>query len=199
MTKRYLRLILIEFFLIGLLAAFFLSNNYTEDSLRIFIAWAAKLAALFFSLAFMASSLACFIKASWTADLVKYRPHMGLSFMVFHSAHLIFLGLLQFQFHPVFDLAARKALMGGSLAYVFMYMMALTTFPYFKNKLSQKTWNRLHLIGGWWIWLIFFRSYFKAAIGRNEEYLMFAALSLVLFLRLAYLISSRMKGGSSTD
>jgi len=124
---------------------------------------------------------------------------MGLSFMVFHSAHLIFLGLLQFQFHPVFDLAARKALMGGSLAYVFMYMMALTTFPYFKNKLSQKTWNRLHLIGGWWIWLIFFRSYFKAAIGRNEEYLMFAALSLVLFLRLAYLISSRMKGGSSTD
>ena len=82
-----------------------------------------------------------FIKASWTANLVKYRPHLGLSFMVFHTSHLIFLGLLQFEFHPVFDLAARKALMGGGLAYVFMYMMALTTFPYFKNKLSLKVLN----------------------------------------------------------
>lgn len=192
MTKTYLRLILTESFFIGLLAAFFLSNSYTEDCLRIFIAWAAKLAALFFSLAFIASALNYFIKVEWTKTLVKYRPHLGLSFMVLHTAHLIFLGILQYEFHPVFDLAARKSLMGGGLAYLFMYMMALTTFPYFKNKLSRKSWNRLHLIGGWWIWLIFFRSYFKAAIGRNEEYLMFAILSLVLLLRIAHLIRKRM-------
>jgi len=192
MTRNYLRLILIEFSTIGLLSAFFLSNNYTEDCLRIFIAGTAKLAALFFSLAFIATALHYFIKADWTAALLKYRPQLGLSFMVFHTAHLIFLGILQFEFHPVFDLAARKALMGGGLAYIFMYMMALTTFPYFKNKISQQAWKRLHLVGGWWIWLIFFRSYFKAAIGRNEEYIMFAVLSLVLLLRLAYLIRKRM-------
>ena len=193
MSLRYLKLILTLAVLILISSFFILKDSYTEDSLRICIAWSAKIAAFLFSIAFGISSFQYFFKDAYSRKGLAIRPQIGLSFAVFHTAHLIFLLILQSDFHPVFDLAKRTSLLGGGMAYFFMYLMALTTFPKFKNSISSQNWNLLHTIGGYWIWLIFFRSYFKNVMVRGEEHFMFAVLSLVIILRVSRIIHKAYK------
>jgi len=192
MTSSYFKLIASWILIIMVVSLLILNNSFVEDSLRICISWTAKIAAIFFSLAFGVSSFQYLFKDSYSKKLLSIRPQLGLSFVVFHTAHLIFLFILQEQFHPVFDLAKRSSLAGGFLAYVFMYLMAFSTFPEIKRKLSTKAWSALHVIGGYWIWLIFFRSYFKNVFLKGEEYFMFTLLSLVIVLRIFRILKTRL-------
>lgn len=184
MSSRYIKLILILLASNVAVAYLLLSGNFVEEQLRICIAWSAKIAAFLFSVAFGVSSFQYLFKDAFSRKLVSVRADIGLSFATFHTAHLIFLLMLQVIFHPVFDLAKSSSLLGGGMAYIFMYAMAITTFPSVKKKISSRRWNLLHLIGSYWIWLIFFRSYFKNVINKGEEYFMFSILSLVLVLRI---------------
>ncbi len=184
MTRDYIKLITSLSLVIALLAIIGLSDDYSEDRLRIYIRWSAKLSVCFFSLAFSASAIHHLIKGKYSAKLLEWRPRIGLCFAVFHTAHLIFLILLQQVFHPVFTLAKTSSLIGGGMAYVFMYLMALTTFPKFKKLITNKQWILLHTIGSYWIWIIFFRSYFKSVVNKGEEYLLFAIIVMAMVLRI---------------
>ena len=184
MSSRYIKLILILLASIAAVSYLFLSGNFVEEQLRICIAWSAKIAAFLFSVAFGASSFQYLFKDAFSRKLVSVRAEIGLSFASFHTAHLIFLVMLQMFFHPVFDLAKNSSLLGGGMAYVFMYAMVVTTFPNVKKSISSKSWKLLHLMGAYWIWLIFFRSYFKNAFNKGEEYFMFAFLSAAILLRI---------------
>ena len=77
--------------------------------------------------------------------------------------------------------------MGGGLAYVFMYLMMLTTFPRFKSMISSKHWKILHTVGGYWIWIIFFRTHLKKVVFQDTGYILLALLSIVMLLRLGQL------------
>ena len=82
------------------------------------------------------------------------RRFLGISFALLFFIHFCFLILLQQTFHPVFNRAATISLIGGGLAYVFAFLMFLTSFPYFSKKISRKNWLILHTVGSWWIWYI---------------------------------------------
>lgn len=183
--SRFIQFIIGLSAIILLLSFLVLPGDFTEDKLRMFIAGSARASAVLFSLAFGISSFYYFTKDRISKSILSYRPMIGLAFAVVHTAHLIYLVILQKQFHPVFDLAAGSALLGGGMAYVFMYAMAATTFPALKKKLSIRIWQGLHLVGGWWIWLIFFRSYFKNILRGGDAYVMFALLGTVLLLRIS--------------
>ncbi len=179
---------------IGLLGTIHVFQHGTdEEAVRILIRWSAKTSALLFSIAFGISAIQFLFKDKFTRILLKFRPHIGLSFGVSHTFHLAFLIWLQSAIHPVFTLAKTSSLLGGGLAYVFMYAMMVTTFPYFKQKISPARWKMLHLLGGYWIWLIFFRSYFKQVLNVGQGYTLLVILSGVLIIRVCYYIKNLKK------
>jgi hypothetical protein len=164
-----------------------------EESVRFLIQWTAKLSTFSFCIAFVASSLHYFVQCEMTRSLIQYRPHIGLTFGTFHTFHLFFLIWLQNEIHPVFTLAKTSSLIGGGLAYVLMYLMMLTTFPFFKTRLNFTHWIILHLVGAYWVWLIFFRSYFKQVANQDRGYFLLTLLVIVLLFRIARMIAINRK------
>jgi hypothetical protein len=186
---QYLSVIFYSSILLAGSSAIFLAANGTgEESIRFLIRWTAKGSVTLFSIAFGISSLQHLMEHPWLAVINKNRPHIGIAFGTFHTFHLFFLIWLQNAIHPVFTLAKTSSLIGGGLAYMFMYLMMLTTFPYFKSKISPALWRGLHLIGGYWIWIIFFRSYFKQVLYQERGHILLTVLVFVFLARMVKLL-----------
>ncbi len=181
----------------GIIATLLFTQGVQEDSVRLIIRWTAKISGILFLAAFSASSIHYFTKSRISKSLVASRPKLGLAFAVSHTFHLAFLILLQQQIHPVFTLADKTSLTGGFIAYLFLYAMAITTFPSFKAKLSSKNWRGLHLVGSYWIWFIFFNSYFNSAMNRERYYLLFALFVAGFLLRKLQYIHQKWIGSST--
>ena len=194
LTRKYILTLLYSALFVGMASAFHIYLHGTdEEAVRLLIRWTAKTAAVFFAGAFVASSVHYILKNKFSASWLALRPQLGLIFTVFHSYHLLFLIFLQLMIHPVFSLAKSISLLGGGMAYVFMYSMAITTFPIVKNRMTPQRWKMLHTIGGYWIWFIFIRSYFKNVINKEQYYVLFALFVLVLLLRLIQVIQTRRR------
>ena len=174
---------------VGLSLVFYLilwmTQGLSETSNRIAIRASAKISFFLFCIAFSASALHFFIKNAFSYWLRMNRKYWGISFAISHFIHLVFLGLLQYCFHPVFNLAATTSLLAGGIAYLFIVLMFLTSFPTFAKYLSQQQWKWLHTIGGYWIWSIFMSSYWKRSMTEWEYVPYVVILLLVLGLRLA--------------
>lgn len=177
--------------LAGASAIFLFIYGTGEESIRFLIRWTAKGSVVLFSIAFGISSIQHFMHHHGLDVIFKNRPHIGLAFGTFHTFHLFFLIWLQKAIHPVFTLAKTSSLIGGGLAYVFMFLMMLTTFTYFKSKISPALWRGLHLIGGYWIWIIFFRSYFKQVLYQERGYILLTVLVFVFLARVVKLLSGK--------
>lgn len=147
-----------------LFLAIFYTNGFHEESTRLVIRLTARFAVVYFCLAFGASAFHSWGKNSFSWWLFMNRKFWGISFAILHLIHLGFIFLLQICFHPVFEQAALTSLLGGGLAYVFLILMLLTSFPFFAKLISKTNWKRLHTFGGYWIWLIFMISYSKRVI-----------------------------------
>ena len=162
----------------------YLLFGFNEEGTRQAIRWSARLSFTCFCIAFSASSIHYFIKNSFSFWILMNRKHFGISFAIIHLVHLVFLGILQYYFHPVFEMAATKSLLAGGIAYFFVVAMLLTSFERFSKQLSLKQWKILHTVGGYWIWMIFMSSYFKRSMTETEWYPYVFILVLVLVLRL---------------
>ena len=160
-------------------------NGFTEIATRLNIRMSARFSGVLFAFAFMASSLHYFLKKNWTKWLLQNRKYIGVSFALNHLLHLMVLGVLQIFFHPVFEMAKTSSLIGGGMAYLFAVLMLLTSFSTFSRYLSAKQWKLLHLIGGYWIWFIFFKSYWKRVMTETEYLSLTVLLAMVIILRLA--------------
>jgi hypothetical protein len=168
--------------------------GFNEDSWRINIRLSARLAVILFSMAFVASSLQAILKNSFTYWLRFNRKFIGISFAITHLLHLLFLIVLQYSFHPVFELAMTSSLIGGGLAYFFVIAMLFTSFARFSKYLTRRNWTLLHTIGGYWIWFIFFRSYFKKVMADHHEFWPYVLLlAIVLVLRSIQLFKKKIE------
>lgn len=169
----------------------FVFNGFDEDSTRIAIRTSAKVSFFLFCAAFGASSIHLFARQSWSYWLRMNRRYLGITFAISHWIHLIFLVVLQAYFHPVFIQAAPFSIFAGGMAYLFLTLMLLTSFPVFAQFLSKKQWTMLHTIGGYWIWVIFMSSYSKRAM-TEWEYMPYVGLLLfILGLRIWNLIAKK--------
>ena len=174
------------------IAQLFLFNEFVEDINRQAIAMSARVAAALFCLAFGASAFHYFTKNSFSWWLRMNRKYIGISFAIVHIIHLFFLLILQQNFHPVFDRAKTISLLGGGLAYLFVVLMLLTSFPFFAKYLSKKQWTVLHTAGGYWIWYIFIRSYVRKVINGELEFIAMVVLLVTVFIfRIIYLLKNK--------
>jgi hypothetical protein len=162
----------------------FYLHGVVEESNRQAIRISARIAVVLFSMAFVASALHRLTRNSFTWWMRMNRRYLGISFAILHLIHLGFLLMLQQKFHPVFYMAKMISLLGGGLAYVFVILMLLTSFPRFSKYLSPKNWTFLHTVGGYWIWYIFMRTYVKRAMTASEYLPIVVMLMMVLVIRL---------------
>ncbi|MEZ4952167.1 MAG: hypothetical protein R2825_01165 [Saprospiraceae bacterium] len=170
----------------------FLFNDFDETTTRQAIAMSARVSVILFSLAFVASSFHYFFKNSFSWWLRMNRKYIGISFAIMHLIHLVFLIVLQQYFHPVFNIAKTISLLGGGLAYLFVVLMLLTSFPFFAKYLSPKQWSVLHTVGGYWIWYIFIRSYVRKVTFGGYDFIPIVLLLItVIIFRIIYLIKKK--------
>jgi sulfoxide reductase heme-binding subunit YedZ len=186
--------------LAALLLVAYLAAGWSEEAARIVVRWTAKIAVVMFAAAFSASSLCALWRGPSTLWLVSNRRRLGLGFALAHSVHLGALIVLGFAFpSPFVEELNAVTILGGGLAYVFMFAMAATSNDRSARALGVTRWRRLHTIGGWYIWLIFTQSYVPRAL-TDPAYVPFGVLLAdVLGLRIArrLRVSGRVPAGSN--
>ena len=139
MTRKLFKTILVSILILSIFTLFiFIRNAYVEETIRILIRYSAKISATIFCLAFVIGPIHYLLSTKFTQQLVSIRPQLGLAFATVHFYHLFTLLFLQQSFHPVFTLAKSTSLFAGGMAYLFVLLLAITTFPNFKDRLSSK-------------------------------------------------------------
>jgi hypothetical protein len=138
--------------------------GFTEHSLHVVVRTTAQTSFFLFFLAFTASSLCRLRPSPATRWVLRNRRYLGVGFAVSHFVHLDALIALGVAFPEPFrsDLSV-VTLVGGGMAYVFIAAMAFTSSDRAQAWLGRRHWRRLHLVGSWYIWILFAQSYLPRA------------------------------------
>jgi methionine sulfoxide reductase heme-binding subunit len=134
-----------------------LTHGLTETGLRIAIRFTARSSCVLFLLAFVGSSLAALWPSTITQWLRANRRYFGLSFAASHAWHAIAILGLAF----VSQGNAINYSPGGTLGYVFIVLMAATSFNGAMQWMGDRRWQILHLVGAYYLWIAFFVSFSK--------------------------------------
>jgi DMSO/TMAO reductase YedYZ heme-binding membrane subunit len=177
----YAALILLPLFLLELAVV-----GTGEAGVRQVVRTSAQTSLLLFVTAFSASSLCQLRRTPLTRWLLANRRYIGVSFGVSHYAHLAALIALGFVSPSFVENLNAVTIVGGGMAYVFLTAMVATSFDRTAAALGPLWWGRLHKVGAYYIWGIFFQSYLPRMLITSIAYapavvLLVGALSLRLY------------------
>lgn len=132
------------------------------DALRSSIRVTARTSFALFLATFLASSLAALVPSDFTRGLLRERRFLGLAFAFSHAVHAVLI-LLYVKFFPETFWNGRSAAANipGSVGYLFIALLAATSFPYAVKLLGARVWKGLHSIGTWVIAGVFLLSFYK--------------------------------------
>ena len=134
------------------------------ETARALIRLTGRTSLVFFCLAFGAASLARVMPGPLTAWLAVNRRYLGLSFVVSHLIHAAALVAFARLDAGQFAAATNPAMfIGGGLGYVFVLLMGATSFDRTAALLGPRRWRLLHLVGGYYLSLIFLQAEAKRA------------------------------------
>lgn len=170
----------------------FAFQGFVEEATRVCIRVSARISFLFFCMAFTASAIQYQIKNVFSFWILMNRKFLGITFGVIHLIHLMFLGILQTHFHPVFEMAKMTSLIGGGGAYIFLIIMLVTSIEKVKKKMSARFWKAIHTLGMYWIASVFFTTYLKRVLTEREYIPLLVILMVALFLRILKLLGLRI-------
>ncbi|MBW2274892.1 MAG: hypothetical protein JRG96_16620 [Deltaproteobacteria bacterium] len=157
-------------------------QGWSEETIRLVVRASARSSIVLFSLAFSASGLQTLFPSRASAYLLRNRRYVGLSFALSHSVHLAALVTLGVAFPaPFVDELDSLTLIGGGIAYVFIYAMAITSSDAAVRMLGGARWRLLHRVGSWYIWAIFVQTYLPLAV-QGAGFLAPVALTLLAAL-----------------
>jgi methionine sulfoxide reductase heme-binding subunit len=169
-----------------LMIAALLGDDFA-DQLLLAARYTARASFAMFLVTYSASSLLRLWPNAATKLLVRNRRQWGLGFALAHIVHLAALAAYNVQ---VLNMPQTQTLLGGGLAYVLMFVMALTSNDRSRKALGR-WWKRIHSAGIHWLWVIFTFSYFgrlfdpgRAAQGAVLFPLCLAALGLRVWVYL---------------
>lgn len=155
--------------LVGLIAALVVAMSVTAvavqpdlaEGLRSAIRATARSSFVLFLIAFTASAFAVLVPSPFSKALVRERRFIGLAFAFSHLVHAVLIyryGQLNTEFWPARTVVNN---IPGGTAYVFILLMALTSFKGPARLLGPKAWKTLHVTGMWVIAAVFAFSNFK--------------------------------------
>ena len=148
--------------------------------------WTARAALPLFLITYCAGPWLRVAPGALNRALVRQRRQWGLGFALAHGIHLaaLWINLTVFGVQRSW-----MVIVGGGLAYGFIFLMALTSNAASMRKLGRN-WKRLHNVGMHYIWAVFTYSYAgriftedKWVTGSIATTLLLAALALRLYAR----------------
>ncbi|KHK66762.1 ferric reductase-like transmembrane domain-containing protein [Pseudomonas frederiksbergensis] len=136
-------------------------NPDLTEGVRSAIRATARSSFVLFLLAFTASAFAVLVPSPLSKSLVRERRFIGLAFAFSHLVHALLIywyGQLNTEFWP-----GRTTLgnVPGTVGYVFILLLALTSFKSTTRLIGTTAWKRLHTTGMWVVAAIFAYSNFK--------------------------------------
>ncbi|MDH0300756.1 MULTISPECIES: ferric reductase-like transmembrane domain-containing protein [unclassified Pseudomonas] len=165
-----------------------LSQPLGPDGLRSAIRATARSSFALFLLTFLASALAILLPSTASRQLLRERRYLGLAFAFSHTVHGVLIYLYAKAFPELFW-AGRTAVANipGSVGYLFIALLALTSFKAPMRLLGPRRWKGLHSTGTWVLAAVFCLSFYKR-IPLGGWYplafaLMFAAIALKLIAK----------------
>ncbi|MBL8265117.1 hypothetical protein [Steroidobacter sp.] len=167
------------------------------DGIRGIIRTTARSSFALFALAFTASAVHHFWPNAWTRWQLRNRRYLGVSFAVSHLVHLLAILSLG-RIAPVELAADANAVtwIFGGLAYVFIALMAATSFDTTARLIGPRAWTLLHTVGSYYIWLIFANSYLSRAAIIPAYIPVAAVVVFILGLRIAARVSRANRASS---
>lgn len=156
------------------------------DALRSAIRVTARTSFALFLATFLASSLAALVPGKFTRGLLRERRFLGLAFAFSHAVHAVLIILYPETFWNGRSAAAN---IPGSVGYVFIVLLTMTSFPYAVKLLGARVWKGLHSTGTWVIAGVFLLSFYKR-LPMGSWYplgfgLIFSAIAFKLLAKLA--------------
>ncbi|MFV3371913.1 hypothetical protein ACNFH5_27400 [Pseudomonas sp. NY15435] len=160
------------------------------EALRSSIRVTARTSFALFLATFLASSLAALVPSDFTRGLLRERRFLGLAFAFSHAVHAVLI-ILYVKFFPETFWHGRSAAANipGSIGYLFITLLAITSFPYAVKLLGARVWKGLHSSGTWVIAGVFLLSFYKR-LPMGSWYplgfgLIFSAIAFKLIAKLA--------------
>lgn len=131
-------------------------HAWDVEGIRQVIRATARASLLLFVLAFTASALAELAPGDLTRWQRRNRRYLGVSFAASHFIHLAaILALAALDRELFWKLTNLTTILLAGAAYLFIAAMTVTSFDRTAAWLGPRNWRRLHLIGGWYIWISF--------------------------------------------
>lgn len=116
----------------------------------------ARTSLVFFCSAFVGSSLQRLHRGTATRWLLRNRRYLGLAFAASHAIHGV--AIIELLRVTATGLELTPALVGGA-AYLFIIAMTVTSFDRTAAWLGRRRWHQLHLVGSYYIFLVFLMTY----------------------------------------
>lgn len=139
--------------IVGILLGLMVGTSPAEQA-NLAARWTARVALPLFLVAYLASTLVRLWPGENSRAIARRRRQWGLGFALAHTIHLGALAVNVLLFAP----REIASLFPGGLAYIMIYIMAITSNN-FSVKALGKNWKRLHRVGTHYIWFIFTASY----------------------------------------
>ncbi|QRY81704.1 hypothetical protein JVX91_11575 [Pseudomonas sp. PDNC002] len=138
------------------------SQQQWVEALRSAIRVTARTSFAIFLATFLASSLATLVPGDVTRGLLRERRFLGLAFAFSHAVHALLI-ILYVKFFPETFWHGRSAAANipGSVGYLFIFLLTITSFPYAVRLLGARVWKGLHSAGTWVIAAVFVLSFYK--------------------------------------
>ncbi|WP_371233574.1 hypothetical protein ACAW63_10775 [Pseudomonas sp. QE6] len=164
------------------------------DALRSAIRTTARTSFALFLAAFLASSLTVLVPSAFTRGLLRERRFLGLAFAFSHAVHAVLI-LLYVKFFPETFWHGRSvaANIPGSIGYLFIVLLTLTSFPAAVKLLGARAWKALHSSGTWVIAAVFVLSFYKRLPLGSWYPLGFALISSAVALKLTAKLAVRLR------
>lgn len=129
------------------------------DGLRSAIRATARSSFVLFLIAFTASAFAVLVPSPLSKALVRERRFIGLAFAFSHLVHAVVVyvyTLVDTEFRQSATVANN---IPGTIGYMFILLLALTSFKSSARLLGPKAWKKLHVTGMWVIAAVFIYAY----------------------------------------
>lgn len=142
--------------LLAMSLALLATCGWDVEGVRLVIRATARTSLLLFVLAFTASALVELAPGELTRWQRRNRRYLGVSFAASHFIHLAaILALATLDRELFWKLTNLTTIVLAGTAYLFIAAMTATSFDRTAAWLGPRNWRRLHLIGGWYIWISF--------------------------------------------
>jgi hypothetical protein len=146
--------------LVLMIAAVLALAGGDEAGLRMVIRATARTSCVLFLAAFVASALHHAWPSPATAWLLANRRYVGVSFAVSHLLHLLAIAdLAGWSAQGLVATAGMTTTVVGGIGYLLIAAMTATSFDRTAAWLGARRWRRLHTIGAYYVWLVFFLSF----------------------------------------